>query len=125
MRRFEARAGVASTRDEGIAELLLGNTSEDSLLLVLIQPFLLLLDQLDKLVAVDPVFLHNLRRVHPVVESIVLSFAVLIAYGIIIIIVVIVVFLCAILFLLFRVGVVLVIDTKHIGHTLKHVLKNT
>jgi hypothetical protein len=51
------------------------------------QPLLLLLDQLSKFVAVHPVFLHDLRRVHLVVKGIVFRFAVLVTTRILVVVV--------------------------------------
>ena len=51
-------------------------STEYLVLSCLVEPFLLLLNQLCELIAVDPVLLDDLRRVHLVVESVVLSLAV-------------------------------------------------
>ena len=51
-------------------------STEYLVLSCLVEPFFLLLNQLCELIAVDPVLLDDLRRVHLVVESVVLSLAV-------------------------------------------------
>ena len=61
---------------EGCVYLLQVNPAEKFLLGCLVEPFLLLINQLRQFVAVDPILLDDLRRVHLVVESVMLSLAV-------------------------------------------------
>ena len=42
----------------------------------LVEPFFLLVDQLRQFVGIDPVLFYDLRRVHLVIESVMLSFAI-------------------------------------------------
>jgi len=51
------------------------------------QPLFLLLDQLGKLVAVHPVLLYDLRRMHLVVKSVVFRLAVLVTGRILVVVV--------------------------------------
>ena len=78
LRRLPGRAWSASHLPKCLVQLHLNRlmAAEDFVLHGLFKPLLLLLDQLGQLIAVDPIFLDDLCRVHLVIESIMLSLTV-------------------------------------------------